>query len=393
MTRFRTSLYYFSQFWAGGAFHSYGGIWFASLGFTATQIGFLNTVPTLIVLMSNIVVGKLADRAKDWRQVLIICGIVSTIFATGLIFARDFYAIFFFWSVALIAQTLAVPVGDAAATYLARDGRGSIGTMRAMSTVGYIVALFATGYAMQGFGGGLFATLFAGFTAFRALAAFNLPAFKSGTVASTTPSPQQGILQFKAPWLLLPLIGWSIVYATLQVLNSFLALILKKQGIAEGTISWLIGWGALTEALVFYTFSRFSHKLDLRFWILMSCGITVLRWIAMANTPSLAVLFLLQGLHGVSYALGFVACVTHISRHTSHTMAAEAQSAFNVIQMISAVIVVTSFGGLLEAYGEKAFYGSALVSLLGTAIALAAFWFNPPAPTAPDQSASRLSPT
>ncbi len=382
----RTALYYFSQFWSGGAFHTYGGIWFASLGFTATQIGLVNTVPTLIVLLSNVIVGKIADRAKDWRQVLIICGIISLVFAAGLMFSRDFYAVFFFWSVALIAQTLAVPVGDAAATYLARDGRGSIGTMRALSTIGYIVALFVTGYVIQGFGGGVFAALFAGFSAFRAAAAFALPPFKTKQIEAAPQHKHSGVSHFAAPWLLFPLLGWSIVYATLQVLNSFLALILKHQGMEESTISWLIAWGALTEALVFYTFIRFSHKLDLRFWILVSCGVTVLRWIAMANTPSLPYLFALQSLHGISYALGFVACVTYIAKHTSHTVAAEAQSTFTVIQMITAVIVVTAFGGLLEAYAEKAFYGSAIVALIGTAFALASFWFKPPAPTAPGQS-------
>ncbi len=395
--QFRTALYYFSQFWSGGAFHTYGGIWFASLGFTATQIGLANTVPTAIVLLSNIVVGKLADRARDWRQVLVICTAISALFSAGLIFFSGFYAVFFFWSVALIMQTLAVPVGDAAATYLAREGRGNIGTMRSLSTVGYIVSLFATGYLMQGFGGGVFAAVFAAFSVFRALAAFLLPNFKSAPEPQSPQQSHSSLRHFLSPWLLLPLLGWAIVYATLQVLNSFLALILKQQGVAEGTIGWLIAWGAITEAVVFFTFIRFSHLLDLRLWVVISCAMTVVRWIAMANTPSVELMFVLQSFHGISYALGFVACVTHIAKHTSHTVAAEAQSTFNVIQMISAVIVVTSFGGLLERYGVAAFYASAAVALLGTGISLAALWFNSPInppfsplrPTEPDQSASR----
>jgi MFS transporter, PPP family, 3-phenylpropionic acid transporter len=389
---FRTSLYYFSQFWSGGAFHAYGGIWFASLGFTATQIGLANTVPTLIMLLTNIFVGKLADRAKDWRQVLMICGLISTVFSAGLIFSTSFLTVFFFWSVALIMQTIAVPVGDAAATYLAREGRGSIGTMRSLSTLGYIASLFVTGFIMQGYGGGAFALIFACFTAFRGLSAFALPAFKSDVV-TTAPKPTvSGARQFLSPWLLFPLLGWAIVYATLQVLNSFLALILKKQGIAEGTIGWLLAWGALTEAVVFYTFARFSKLLDLRWWIIISCGVTALRWIAMANEPSMGLLIVLQSLHGISFALGFVACVSHIAKHTSHTVAAEAQSAFNVIQMMSAVVVVTLFGVLLDRLGAKAFYISALIALLGTLIAVSALRFNPPEPTAPDRSASPPSP-
>jgi MFS transporter, PPP family, 3-phenylpropionic acid transporter len=365
LNQLRTSLYYFSQFWSGGAFHSYGGIWFASLGFTATQIGLANTVPTFIVLLSNIFVGKLADRAKDWRQVLVIGSVVSLMAAVALVFATGFTAVFLFWSIGLIAQTLAVPVGDAAATYLQKEGRGSIGTMRALSTVGYIAALFVTGYIIQGYGGGVFAILFAVFTAFRAIGAWGLPAFKAGKTKFVQ-KPKSSLGIYTSPALIMPLLAWAIAYATLQVLNSFLALILKQQGIAEGTIGLLIAWGAVTEALVFFTFIRFSHLLDLRVWILISCGVTVLRWIAMANAPPLELLFVLQTLHGISYALGFVACVSYIAKHTSHTVAAEAQSAFNVIQMIAAIIVVTAFGGLLERYGESAFYASAVVALVGT---------------------------
>jgi MFS transporter, PPP family, 3-phenylpropionic acid transporter len=387
--RLRTSLYYFSQFWSGGAFHAYGGIWFASLGFSATQIGLANTIPTTIVLLSNIFVGRLADRAKDWRQVLIVLALMSTLATVGLIFAKGFYPVFFFWSLALIMQTFAVPIGDGAATYLARDGRGSIGTMRALSTIGYILSLFATGYVIQGFGGGVFAALFASCTAFRALSALVLPPFKTLGEAQKNESQHLGLRQFAQPWLLLPLLGWAVVYATIQVLNSFFALILKKQGIAEGTIGWIIAWGAIAEAIVFFSFSRFSHLLSLRTWIIISCAATVLRWVAMANQPDITIIFLLQTFHGVSYALGFVACVTYIAKRTSPSMAAETQSTFNVMQMVSAVLVVTAFGGLMERYGAQAFYGSAVVALLGTVLALAALRFTPPEPTVPDQSGPR----
>jgi hypothetical protein len=46
--------------------------------------------------------------------------------------------------------------------------------MRALSTVGYIAALFVTGDVIPGYGGGVFAV----FTAFRALGAWGLPALK-----------------------------------------------------------------------------------------------------------------------------------------------------------------------------------------------------------------------
>ncbi len=364
MNQFRISLYYFFQFFSGGAFHAYGGIWFASKGFSANEIGALNSFPIFLVLLSNIFVGRIADRASDWRQVIVIGATASFLFSVGLLFFDDYVPIFVFWSLALIAQSLLVPVGDGAAMFLTQQGRAQIGTLRGLSTVGYLVSLFVTGYAIEGFGGAAFAMLFVGFSALRALGAAVLPNFKS-PLERLADTPPLGFTLFRNYFLSLPLLGWSIVYATHQVLNSFIALLFKQQGIEESVIGWLLASGAATEALVFFLFQHVAKRFDLRLMILLSCCVAVVRWIAMAQEPSLPVLFGLQLLHGITYALGFVSCVSFIGRQTSSGNAAEAQSLFNVMQMVSAIVVITLFGGLVEAYGSGAYYGSAVVALIG----------------------------
>jgi MFS transporter, PPP family, 3-phenylpropionic acid transporter len=381
--RFRTALYFFVQFMSGGAFHAYGGIWFSSLGFSANQIGALNSLPILAVLLINVFVGRIADRAKDWRQVIVIGAVASFLFSCGLMFTTQYTAVFVFWSLALIAQTLIVPVADGAAVFLTQQGRGQIGTLRALATAGYIVSLFVTGYVMAGFGGAAFATLFASFSAARALAAFAMPEFKTPQ-EQTNAAPQLHLKkQIKAWWLTLPLLGWSIIYATIQVLNSFLALIFKQAGYSEWTISLLIATGALAEALVFYVFRHFSHRFDLRMLILLSCAVAVLRWVAMALEPPLPVHYLLQSLHGITYALGFLACVSYIGQNTPKENAAEAQSLFMILQLGTAVIAISVFGGLMDAYGAKAFWGSAVIALTGLGIVVTGYRLNPRAPTGP----------
>jgi MFS transporter, PPP family, 3-phenylpropionic acid transporter len=369
VNQLRTSLYYFVQFFSGGAFHAYGGIWFASKGFSATEIGALNSFPIFLVLVSNIFVGRIADRASDWRQVIVVGAIASFMFSTGLLVSDDYYPIFAFWSLALVAQSLIVPVGDGAAMFLTQQGRAQIGTLRGLSTVGYLVSLFVTGYVIQGFGGAAFALLFVGFSAMRALGATLLPHFKTLSEQGANSKPL-GLSLFCNYFLSLPLLGWSIVYATHQVLNSFIALLFKQQGIAESTIGWLLASGAMTEALVFFLFQHVAKRFDLRLMILLSCSVAVVRWLAMAQEPSLPILFGLQLLHGITYALGFVSCVSFIGRHTSSGNAAEAQSLFNVMQMVSAIVVITLFGGLVDAYGSKAYYGSAGVALIGALVAV-----------------------
>jgi MFS transporter, PPP family, 3-phenylpropionic acid transporter len=389
----RTALYFLLQFLSSGAFHAYGGIWFATLGFSPNQIAALSAFPIFIVLLINIFVGRIADRARDWRYVLVIGALASFLFSCGLMFSTSYSTIFVFWSLALIAQSIIVPVADGAALFLTQQGRGQIGTLRGLSTVGYIVSLILTGYVMQGYGGALFGALFAALSGTRALAAFIMPEFKTPKEQAKPVSSINIAMQLRAPWLVLPLLGWSIVYATIQVLNSFLALIFQQAGYSEWTISLLIATGAIAEALVFFLFRRFSHYFDLRTLILVSCLVSVFRWAVMATEPSLPVHFMLQSLHGITYAMGFLACVSHIGRNTPGGNEAEAQSLFMTMQLVTAIAVITIFGGLMETYGARAFWGSAAIALLGAGFVLAGLRFNPPAPTVPDQSVSPRPPT
>ena len=73
----RISLFYFTQYMAVGAASVYAGIWFEGQGFSSEQIGVLNAFPVLAVLLLNLVVGRLADRADDWRKAIVIGSTLS----------------------------------------------------------------------------------------------------------------------------------------------------------------------------------------------------------------------------------------------------------------------------------------------------------------------------
>lgn len=58
----RATLYYFIQYMSGAVVTVYGGIWFAGQGLSVSEIGILNALPVLIMLLLNVVVGRIADR-------------------------------------------------------------------------------------------------------------------------------------------------------------------------------------------------------------------------------------------------------------------------------------------------------------------------------------------
>jgi PPP family 3-phenylpropionic acid transporter len=125
---------------------------------------------------------------------------------------------------------------------------------------------------------------------------------------------------------------------------------------------------------MFFAFRKFEHRLDLRTFFAISNATAVLRWLLMASSPGFAVLVILQASHGISYALGFVACLSYIRRNSTSVEAAEVQSFFNVMQQMAAVIFITAFGAAFDDWGANTFMLSAVVASLGCLIMLAAMY-------------------
>jgi MFS transporter, PPP family, 3-phenylpropionic acid transporter len=369
----RIALYYVTQFLPAGAMHAFAGIWLSSHGLSGFEIGAVTTVPIALILLTNVFVGRLADKARDWRIALQICSATFLVFTTGLFWADSFWPILLCFTGTNIAGAFAAPIGDAAALHLTSKGRGHIGTLRGFATAGYMGALFITGFLTETYGAIAFLIVSLAFAFLRLAASLWLPNIKSDEEAAASSPSRLGYRTLLRPHLFWPLTGWAIGYATIMSLNSFLSVHLKNQGIATSTISWLIAIGAFTEVLVFFAFRKFEHKLDLRIFILISGATLVLRWLAMSTEPSLPMLFVLQATHGVSYALGFVACLSFISKNTSSAEAAEVQSFFNVLQMITAVLFITAFGSVFDSFGAKSFLLSAAVTAIGAIIIATAF--------------------
>ena len=172
------------------------------------------------------------------------------------------------------------------------------------------------------------------------------------------------------PWFLLPLVGWSMVFATHLVLNSFQALLWKQQGLPDLAIALLIALGAASEATMMFVFKRFVGRFPARMVMLASAVISVLRWIAFGLSPDIALLVPLQLLHSLTFAMGYLGCVHFIANWTGEEIAAEAQSFFQVLQQAMAVVALTAFGWIAGPLGLHTYFASAAFAALGAVLIL-----------------------
>ena len=369
---FRAAGFYFTIYMTAGVATAYSGIWFAQKGLSAGEIGVINALPVFLMLVINLVVGRIADRATDWRQVIVAGAVAAGLIPIGLFFAEGFWGILLVWTLGALPLAAIGPVLDAATMRMTRRNGTDFGAIRAIGTIGYTAIIFITGYVIAWFGGELFLWLLVGVGLLRGAVSLALPKFRAPSEPSEASVPAAvgalRLIEVMKPWFLLPLIGWAMVFGTHLMLNAFQALVWKEQGIGEDVIGLLIVVGALSEAAMFFGFAKFSKRYSARVFILLSAAVSVLRWVAMGFSPGVEILFGLQMLHGITFALGFIGCVNFIANWTSEDIAAEAQSFFQVLQQAMSVIVILGFGALMGPLGARGFFVSAAFAAIGAVL-------------------------
>lgn len=365
----RTTAFYFTYFMGPGAAVMFLPIWLSEKGITTEQIGIINAVPVFVILALNLIVGRVADRARDWRQVIVIGALIAGIVPIGLFFVNEFWGILLFWTLAGLPGGAIGPVLDAATMRMTRRNGTDFGTIRAWGTVGYMLFNGLTGFLVVWYGSDIFVPLFVGLALLRAAVSLQLPGFRAPadqvTVAAARPVAGKLMEIITKPWFILPLIGFAIIFGTHIILNAFASLLWKEQGISEDIIGPLIALGAAAEAGMMFLWKRLGGRVSARHMILLSALTSVLRWAAMAFSPPVWVLLLLQLTHGVTFALGYLGCVHFIANWTSEDIAAETQSLFQVLQQVMSVIALVGFGWLIGIFGAHAYLFASLAAVIG----------------------------
>ena len=185
----RATAYYFTFFMTSGAATVYAGIWFAERGLTASEIGIINALPVFIMLVLNLVVGRIADKATDWRQVIVIGALLGGLIPFGLFFVHEFWGILAIWTLAAIPVSAVGPVGDAATMRMTRRNGTDFGAIRAWGTIGYMAVIYVTGQIVTLFGGGAFLPFFVGLALLRGLVSLGLPNFRAPRQEQTLARP------------------------------------------------------------------------------------------------------------------------------------------------------------------------------------------------------------
>ena len=178
-TERRVALFYFTTMMPLGAAVVQAGVWFAENGISSGGIGVINAVPVLIMIGLNLTLGRIADRASDWRQAIVVAAAFQGAVTLGLFFVDGFWGILAVWTLSVLPNLSIGPVLDAATMRMTRRNGTSFGPLRACATVGYLLMVGVTGVLVTRFGGEIFVPFYVGLTLLKAFAAQLLPTFRA----------------------------------------------------------------------------------------------------------------------------------------------------------------------------------------------------------------------
>lgn len=372
----RASLYHFTVFGATGVASAYLSVWLSGKGLSSGEIGMINSAPVLLLLFLNIYIGRLADRARDWRDVVIVLSGVAAIASLALFFVSDFWGLLLVYAAISLPAGAVVPIIDAATLRMTQRRGTDFGFVRAWGTVGYTVTAALSGLAIGWLGAWSFVPLFVGFTFLRSLLALLLPHFRGED--RSAPRPARTALPAAArlgpllrPWFLLPLIAFALIQSTHYFISVMGSLVWSQQGIADYWLGPLIAVSAAAEAVMMFFWRRVGKRFSARNLLIIAGLVAAVRWVAMAMAPPLPLLFVLQLAHAVTYPFSYFGVMGFIANWTSEDIAAEAQSfSYSLTQGVS-VVTLLGFGWLVGTIGGQTYFIAALLAL---ACSGAAWW-------------------
>lgn len=379
----RASAFHFTVFGTNGLANVYLAIWLSNRGISPDEIGIVNAAPVLGMLAVNIVAGRLADRARDWRSAIAALALIGGVVPIGLFFVSGFWGILAIWMLSVLPAFSLVPVLDAATLRMTRRRGTDFGRVRAWGTVGFMIASALCGPALAWFGDGAFVPLFVFLAAGRALLSLQLPRFRDpgyGEAPEAGSGSARNLRQILRPWFVLTLLSLGIVYSTHGALGAFGSLLWQRQGISPALIGPLVAVMAASEATTMFLWTRLKVRASARHLILFSCLVAAFRWAVMAFSPPVWLLFGLQCLHSITFAVSYFGGIYFIGNWTNEAIAAEAQGFSYVIQQVMSVVAVLGMGWAVAAFGAYAWLVLAGYSLCGALLVVLSLRLMGPSP-------------
>ncbi len=363
----RLAALYVALFVVLGIYLPFFPLWLKAKGLDAQQIGIVLAVPMLVRILAIPAMARLADRYDALRGVMWGTLLVATAGYAVVGLAEGFLVVLVCVALAAAAFGPAMPLAETYALKgLPRRGR-AYGPVRLWGSFAFIAGSLLAGFAVDLIPARDLIWLIVAALALSALAAFLVEPLHTEPHGKSAPLRRL----LRDPAFLAVIIGSSLIQGSHAVFYGFSTLAWTQAGLDGSTIAALWALGVLAEIVLFAFQGRLPSFLTPAALMLIGAAGAILRWLAMAADPPLALLPLLQLLHALSFGTTHLGVLIFITRHAAPRQSATAQAYLAVAMGITMACMTTLAGVLFARYGSLAYLAMALAAAIGGACAVA----------------------
>ncbi len=342
-------MYYALSFGAVGLTGPFFAPWMDTLEVSPALTGLALSLPLFAMVVTTIYLGTLADRLSDWRGAIIAADWLVLLLFCWLLYRQNIVDIIVIWTLTGLLIAAKVPIADAATLSLTRRRGTDYSQIRAIGSVGFVLALLLAGRVFEVAGFEWFVPVLIAGSLIRAVSASILPRFRAPaefvprsteerlTVPATnlttsTGNTATGLTQptvdgpLKHPGFLLVIGGSALIGASHAYFYTFGMLLWIEDGISPAMTSLLWSVAVIAEIILMWTFRGVARKFSARHCMFIAGSLGIVRWSLSTIEPGIVMLFVLQSLHAMSFGLLFLATVNFISRRVDDSIAARAQA-------------------------------------------------------------------
>lgn len=308
----RLSGYYFFYFAFIGAFSPYFGLYLQSLSFSAWDIGLLMSQMQLMRLFGPNLWGWLADRFGRRMAIIRLAAFIglagfSAFFwldkLTGMLLAMAVLA--FFWSAAL-------PLVETLTFDHLREERGRYSRIRLWGSIGFIVAVMATGALLDV--APPIGVLWVCWIILLGILIYALALPEAPPVPLLREEQPIGdiLRQPKVMALMAACFAMSAAHGAFYV---FYSIHLDAHGYAKTQVGLLWSLGVVAEIVVFMFMARLSRRFSLRHILLVCFAAAVVRFLVMGwGVESVILMIGVQLLHGLTFGAYHASAIAAVNQ-------------------------------------------------------------------------------
>ncbi len=360
----RFAALYGAFYLAFGAFLPYFPVWLETRGLSAELIGLALAGGMIGRTVLAPVGAAWMDKGSRRRDAVI--GFAWAGLAGFLVVApfRDTALLTILAAIAGALFSGQIPLMDAFAAWSSRREGFAFGPQRAVGSATFIIGNIGAGALIGQFGGeAALVWMTAGAALTVAASYFIPPGLHART--GTRPEPIPLRLLLTQPFMF-ALAASAMIQASHGFYYGFSALSWQAQGIAAETVGLLWSTGVIAEIVFLALTARFLRRLKPGQLMLIAAIAAIARWSLTALAPPLAMLFVLQTMHALTFSSAYLGILRFATEHAPDRLQASTQAANSALSGGIALATTSALSGpLYHAFGTAGFAFMAIPAAAG----------------------------